>query len=172
MGTRSGDLDPACLQYVVHNAKNDDGTPPPSTETLNILNKKSRPAGPDRRVQRHARRSDRPPPRATSSAQLTIDIWAYSHPQVHRRLRGGDGRSGRAGLHRRRRRERRRAARDDLRGPGAAWASSSTTRRTRCAAYRVRSVRRRLPASRSAVIPTNEELAIARDTLALVTPGK
>ena len=47
MGTRSGNLDPAVVQFIMNNAKNEDGTPEFNTidDVLNMLNKKSGLAG-------------------------------------------------------------------------------------------------------------------------------
>ena len=77
MGTRSGDLDPAVLQYIMHNAKNDDGSPITIDEMLNILNKKSGLLGVSERssdmrdVLGAAQAGD-------EQCKLTIDIWAYT----------------------------------------------------------------------------------------------
>jgi len=47
MGTRSGNLDPAVVQFIMNNAKKEDGTPEFNTidEVLDMLNKKSGLAG-------------------------------------------------------------------------------------------------------------------------------
>ena len=77
MGTRSGDVDPACLQYIMNNTKNDDGTPITIDQMLNILNKKSGLLGLSekssdmRDVMKAAAEGD-------EQCALTIDIWAYS----------------------------------------------------------------------------------------------
>ena len=101
MGTRSGDVDPACLQYIMNNTKNDDGTPITIDQMLNILNKKSGLLGLSEKSSdmRDGRRRGR---RAVRADHRHLGIL---HPQVHRRLRRGDGRSGRAGIHRGRGRE-------------------------------------------------------------------
>ena len=117
MGTRSGDLDPACLQYIMNNSKNDDGTPIDIDQMLNILNKKSGSAGPEREVQRHARRHEGRR-RGRRTVQADAGHLGVLDTQVHRRVCGGDGRSGCAGVHGGRGREQRRAARDGLRGSG------------------------------------------------------
>ena len=88
----------------MNNTKNDDGTPITIDQMLNILNKKSGLLGLSekssdmRDVMKAAAEGD-------EQCALTIDIWAYSIRKYIGALRGGDGRSGRAGIHRGRGRE-------------------------------------------------------------------
>ena len=169
MGTRSGDVDPACLQYIMNNTKNDDGTPITIDQMLNILNKKSGLLGLSekssdmRDVMKAAAEGD-------EQCALTIDIWAYSirkYIGAYVAAMGGlDALVFTAGVG-----ENNDVLREKI-CEGLDWMGikidheKDKGKRTEC----------EVSASDSRVkifvIPTNEELAIARDTLALVTPGK
>ena len=169
MGTRSGDVDPACLQYIMNNTKNDDGTPITIDQMLNILNKKSGLLGLSekssdmRDVMRAAAEGD-------EQCALTIDIWAYSirkYIGAYVAAMGGlDALVFTAGVG-----ENNDVLREKI-CEGLDWMGikidheKDKGKRTEC---EVSAADSRV---KIFVIPTNEELAIARDTLALVTPGK
>ena len=169
MGTRSGDVDPACLQYIMNNTKNDDGTPITIDQMLNILNKKSGLLGLSekssdmRDVMKAAAEGD-------EQCALTIDIWAYSirkYIGAYVAAMGGlDALVFTAGVG-----ENNDVLREKI-CEGLDWMGikidheNDKGKRTEC---EVSAADSRV---KIFVIPTNEELAIARDTLALVTPGK
>ena len=169
MGTRSGDVDPACLQYIMNNTKNDDGTPITIDQMLNILNKKSGLLGLSekssdmRDVMNAAAEGD-------EQCALTIDIWAYSirkYIGAYVAAMGGlDALVFTAGVG-----ENNDVLREKI-CEGLDWMGikidheKDKGKRTEC---EVSAADSRV---KIFVIPTNEELAIARDTLALVTPGK
>ena len=169
MGTRSGDVDPACLQYIMNNTKNDDGTPITIDQMLNILNKKSGLMGLSekssdmRDVMKAAAEGD-------EQCALTIDIWAYSirkYIGAYVAAMGGlDALVFTAGVG-----ENNDVLREKI-CEGLDWMGikidheKDKGKRTEC---EVSAADSRV---KIFVIPTNEELAIARDTLALVTPGK
>ena len=169
MGTRSGDVDPACLQYIMNNTKNDDGTPITIDQMLNILNKKSGLLGLSekssdmRDVMKAAAEGD-------EQCALTIDIWAYSirkYIGAYVAAMGGlDALVFTAGVG-----ENNDVLREKI-CEGLDWMGikidheKDKGKRTEC---EVSAADSRV---KIFVIPTNEELAIARDTLALVTPGK
>ena len=169
MGTRSGDVDPACLQYIMNNTKNDDGTPITIDQMLNILNKKSGLLGLSekssdmRDVMKAAAEGD-------EQCALTIDIWAYSirkYIGAYVAAMGGlDALVFTAGVG-----ENNDVLREKI-CEGLDWMGikidheKDKGKRTEC---EVSAADSRV---KIFVIPTNEELAIARDTLALVTTGK
>ena len=169
MGTRSGDVDPACLQYIMNNTKNDDGTPITIDQMLNILNKKSGLLGLSekssdmRDVMKAAAEDD-------EQCALTIDIWAYSirkYIGAYVAAMGGlDALVFTAGVG-----ENNDVLREKI-CEGLDWMGikidheKDKGKRTEC---EVSAADSRV---KIFVIPTNEELAIARDTLSLVTPGK
>ena len=169
MGTRSGDVDPACLQYIMNNTKNDDGTPITIDQMLNILNKKSGLLGLSekssdmRDVMKAAAEGD-------EQCALTIDIWAYSirkYIGAYVTAMGGlDALVFTASVG-----ENNDVLREKI-CEGLDWMGikidheKDKGKRTEC---EVSAADSRV---KIFVIPTNEELAIARDTLALVTPGK
>ena len=169
MGTRSGDVDPACLQYIMNNTKNDDGTPITIDQMLNSLNKKSGLLGLSekssdmRDVMKAAAEGD-------EQCALTIDIWAYSirkYIGAYVAAMGGlDALVFTAGVG-----ENNDVLREKI-CEGLDWMGikidheKDKGKRTEC---EVSAADSRV---KIFVIPTNEELAIARDTLALVTPGK
>ncbi len=169
MGTRSGDVDPACLQYIMNNTKNDDGTPITIDQMLNILNNKSGLLGLSekssdmRDVMKAAAEGD-------EQCALTIDIWAYSirkYIGAYVAAMGGlDALVFTAGVG-----ENNDVLREKI-CEGLDWMGikidheKDKGKRTEC---EVSAADSRV---KIFVIPTNEELAIARDTLALVTPGK
>ena len=169
MGTRSGDVDPACLQYIMNNTKNDDGTPITIDQMLNILNKKSGLLGLSekssdmRDVMKAAAEGD-------EQCALTIDIWAYSirkYIGAYVAAMGGlDALVFTAGVG-----ENNDVLREKI-CEGLDWMGikidheKDKGKRTEC---EVSAADSRV---KIFVIPTNEELAIARDTLALITPGK
>ena len=169
MGTRSGDVDPACLQYIMNNTQNDDGTPITIDQMLNILNKKSGLLGLSekssdmRDVMKAAAEGD-------EQCALTIDIWAYSirkYIGAYVAAMGGlDALVFTAGVG-----ENNDVLREKI-CEGLDWMGikidheKDKGKRAEC---EVSAADSRV---KIFVIPTNEELAIARDTLALVTPGK
>ena len=169
MGTRSGDVDPACLQYIMNNTKNDDGTPITIDQMLNILNKTSGLLGLSekssdmRDVMKAAAEGD-------EQCALTIDIWAYSirkYIGAYVAAMGGlDALVFTAGVG-----ENNDVLREKI-CEGLDWMGikidheKDKGKRTEC---EVSAADSRV---KIFVIPTNEELAIARDTLSLVTPGK
>ena len=169
MGTRSGDVDPACLQYIMNSTKNDDGTPITIDQMLNILNKKSGLLGLSekssdmRDVMKAAAEGD-------EQCALTIDIWAYSirkYIGAYVAAMGGlDALVFTAGVG-----ENNDVLREKI-CEGLDWMGikidheKDKGKRSEC---EVSAADSRV---KIFVIPTNEELAIARDTLALVTPGK
>ena len=169
MGTRSGDVDPACLQYIMNNTKNDDGTPITIDQMLNILNKRSGLLGLSekssdmRDVMKAAAEGD-------EQCALTIDIWAYSirkYIGAYVAAMGGlDALVFTAGVG-----ENNDVLREKI-CEGLDWMGikidheKDKGKRTEC---EVSAADSRV---KIFVIPTNEELAIARDTLSLVTPGK
>ena len=169
MGTRSGDVDPACLQYIMNNTKNDDGTPITIDQMLNILNKKSGLLGLSekssdmRDVMKAAAEGD-------EQCALTIDIWAYSirkYIGAYVAAMGGlDALVFTAGVG-----ENNDVLREKI-CEGLDWMGIKIDHEK----YKVKRPECEVSAADSRlkifVIPTNEELAIARDTLALVTPGK
>ena len=169
MGTRSAATDPACLQYIMNNTKNDDGTPITIDQMLNILNKKSGLLGLSekssdmRDVMKAAAEGD-------EQCALTIDIWAYSirkYIGAYVAAMGGlDALVFTAGVG-----ENNDVLREKI-CEGLDWMGikidheKDKGKRNEC---EVSAADSRV---KIFVIPTNEELAIARDTLALVTPGK
>ena len=161
MGTRSGDLDPAVVECI---ANNEHLTP---SETLNVLNKKSGLLGlsgvsSDMRDVRSAAAE------GNEMAKVTLDIWAY-------RIRKYIGAYA--------------AAMAGWTPSSSLPASARTTARARAEVLegleflgvkldaeknaKVRGVEAEISAPDSKVkiwvIPTNEELAIARDTLMLTS---
>ncbi len=166
MGTRSGDVDPACLQYIMNNSKNDDGTPITIDQMLNILNKKSGLLGLSekssdmRDVMKYADEGD-------EQCKLTIDIWAYSirkYIGAYVAAMGGlDALVFTAGVGENNYKLR------EMICEGLEWMGikidpeKDKDKRCEC---EVSAADSRV---KIFVIPTNEELAIARDTLALVS---
>lgn len=166
MGTRSGDVDPACLQYIMNNSKNDDGTPITIDQMLNILNKKSGLLGLSekssdmRDVMKAADEGD-------EQCKLTLDIWAYSirkYIGAYVAAMGGlDALVFTAGVG-----ENNYKLRESI-CEGLEWMGikidpeKDKDKRCEC---EVSAADSRV---KIFVIPTNEELAIARDTLALVS---
>ncbi|MGI6182595.1 MAG: acetate/propionate family kinase [Candidatus Fimadaptatus sp.] len=169
MGTRSGDVDPACLQYIMNNAKNDDGSPITIDNMLNILNKKSGLLGLSERssdmrdVMKAAAEGD-------EQCKLTIEIWAYSIRKYigsYVAAMGGlDALVFTAGVG---------ENNDVLREmvcEGLDWMgikidpAKNNGQRSEC------EISAEDSRVKIFVIPTNEELAIARDTLELVTAAK
>ena len=71
MGTRSGDLDPAVVECI---ANNEHLTP---SETLNVLNKRERPAQAFPGVSSDMRDVRSAAAEGNAMAKVTLDIWAY-----------------------------------------------------------------------------------------------
>ena len=177
MGTRSGDVDPACLQYIMKNAKetvkdkdgNDVEVDIDIDRMLNILNKKSGLLGLSekssdmRDVLTAAREGD-------EQCKLTLDIWAYS---IRKYI--GSYVAAMGGL-------------DALVFTAGVGENNDALREMVCEGLDWMGIKidpaknegKRTEGEISAddsrvkifVIPTNEELAIARDTLALVTAAR
>ena len=111
MGTRSGNLDPAILQFIMNKYGYT------ADEMLNILNKKSGVLGISG-VGSDFRDLEKAAKEGNERAQLALDKFAY---EVRKYIGSyaaamGARRSGLPGLHGRRRRERPRYAREHLRG--------------------------------------------------------
>lgn len=169
MGTRSGDLDPACLQYIMNNAANDDGSKITIDQMLNILNKKSGLLGLSekssdmRDVMKAAQAGDK-------QCQLTIDIWAYSickYIGAYVAAMGGlDAIAFTAGVG---------ENNDVLREMvcrNLEWMGIKIDHEKNRGKREECEISADDSRVRIFVIPTNEELAIARDTLALVTAAR
>ena len=160
MGTRSGDLDPAVVECI---ANNEHLTP---TETLNLLNKKSGLMGLSG-VSSDMRDVYTAAEAGNERAQMTLDIWAY---RVKKYIGAYDAAMG--GL-------------DAVIFTACIGENDKRSRASVCEGLEfmgikldpeknnIRGVEAEISAADSKVkvwvIPTNEELAIARDTLELVS---
>ena len=160
MGTRSGDLDPGIVAHL----HREGGLDLDAIDTL--LNKESgmkglagleRPARGARPRRRRGRRRGR-----GAGGVLLPD------PVHGRRLRGGAGPAGRGGVHRGDRGERRRRPGAGVRGAGRARGGAGRARATRRGPGRPGRSRRTAARVAVLVVPTNEELEIAEQTLAVV----
>ena len=162
MGTRSGDLDPAVVECI---ANNEHLTP---TETLNLLNKKSGLVGLSG-VSSDMRDVYTAAGEGNDRAQMTLDIWAYrvkKYIGAYAAAMGGlDAVIFTAGIGENDKRSRASVC-EGLEFLGVKLDPQKND---------IRGVEAEISADDSQVkvwvIPTNEELAIARDTLEL-TAGK
>ena len=160
MGTRSGDLDPAVVECI---ANNEHLTP---TETLNLLNKKSGLLGLSG-VSSDMRDVYNAADEGNERARMTLDIWAYrvkKYIGAYAAAMGGlDAVIFTAGIGENDKRSRA-AVCEGLEFLGVRLDPEKNN---------VRGVEAEISADDSRVkvwvIPTNEELAIARDTLELVS---
>lgn len=160
MGTRSGDLDPAVVECI---ANNEHLTP---TETLNLLNKKSGLLGLSG-VSSDMRDVYTAAGEGNERAQMTLDIWAYrvrKYIGAYAAAMGGlDAVIFTAGIGENDKRSRASVC-EGLEFMGIKLDPEKNN---------VRGVEAEISAADSKVkvwvIPTNEELAIARDTLELVS---
>ncbi len=160
MGTRSGDLDPAVVECI---ANNEHLTP---TETLNLLNKKSGLLGLSG-VSSDMRDVYNAADEGNERARMTLDIWAYrvkKYIGAYAAAMGGlDAVIFTAGIGENDKRSRA-AVCEGLEFLGVRLDPEKNN---------VRGVEAEISAADSKVkvwvIPTNEELAIARDTLELVS---
>ena len=160
MGTRSGDLDPAVVECI---ANNEHLTP---TETLNLLNKKSGLMGLSG-VSSDMRDVYNAADEGNERARMTLDIWAYrvkKYIGAYAAAMGGlDAVIFTAGIGENDKRSRA-AVCEGLEFLGVRLDPEKNN---------VRGVEAEISADDSRVkvwvIPTNEELAIARDTLELVS---
>ena len=160
MGTRSGDLDPAVVECI---ANNEHLTP---TETLNLLNKKSGLMGLSG-VSSDMRDVYTAAEAGNERAKMTLDIWAYrvkKYIGAYAAAMGGlDAVIFTAGIGENDKRSRA-AVCEGLEFLGVRLDPEKNN---------VRGVEAEISAADSKVkvwvIPTNEELAIARDTLELVS---
>ena len=160
MGTRSGDLDPAVVECI---ANNEHLTP---TETLNLLNKKSGLMGLSG-VSSDMRDVYTAAEAGNERAQMTLDIWAYrvkKYIGAYAAAMGGlDAVIFTAGIGENDKRSRASVC-EGLEFMGIKLDPEKTN---------IRGVEAEISAADSKVkvwvIPTNEELAIARDTLELVS---
>ena len=164
MGTRSGDVDPTILDYV--GAK--EGLSSGEAEAL--LNKQSGLLGISGLTHDMRELLAESREHADRRATLAIDIFCYRVAEVRRRLSGGDGRCGRAGVRGRDRRERARGARPHLRRPAVDGPDGRRGEERRAGGR----AGRRVPCADGSrlgawVIPTDEELLIARDSYRVVT---
>ena len=160
MGTRSGDLDPAVVECI---ANNEHLTP---TETLNLLNKKSGLMGLSG-VSSDMRDVYTAAEAGNERAQMTLDIWAYrvkKYIGAYAAAMGGlDAVIFTAGIGENDKRSRASVC-EGLEFMGIKLDPEKNN---------IRGVEAEISAADSKVkvwvIPTNEELAIARDTLELVS---
>ena len=160
MGTRSGDLDPAVVECI---ATNEHLTPP---ETLNLLNKKSGLMGLSG-VSSDMRDVYTAAEAGNERAQMTLDIWAYrvkKYIGAYAAAMGGlDAVIFTAGIGENDKRSRASVC-EGLEFMGIKLDPEKNN---------IRGVEAEISAADSKVkvwvIPTNEELAIARDTLELVS---
>ena len=160
MGTRSGDLDPAVVECI---ANNEHLTP---TETLNLLNKKSGLMGLSG-VSSDMRDVYTAAEAGNERAQMTLDIWAYrvkKYIGAYAAAMGGlDAVIFTAGIGENDKRSRASVC-EGLEFMGIKLDPEKNN---------IRGVEAEISAADSQVkvwvIPTNEELAIARDTLELVS---
>ena len=160
MGTRSGDLDPAVVECI---ANNEHLTP---TETLNLLNKKSGLMGLSG-VSSDMRDVYNAADEGNERAKMTLDIWAYrvkKYIGAYAAAMGGlDAVIFTAGIGENDKRSRASVC-EGLEFLGVKLDPEKNN---------IRGVEAEISAADSKVkvwvIPTNEELAIARDTLELVT---
>ena len=160
MGTRSGDLDPAVVECI---ANNEHLTP---TETLNLLNKKSGLVGLSG-VSSDMRDVYTAAGEGNDRAQMTLDIWAYrvkKYIGAYAAAMGGlDAVIFTAGIGENDKRSRASVC-EGLEFLGVKLDPQKND---------IRGVEAEISADDSQVkvwvIPTNEELAIARDTLELVS---
>ena len=160
MGTRSGDLDPAVVECI---ANNEHLTP---TETLNLLNKKSGLMGLSG-VSSDMRDVYNAADEGNERAKMTLDIWAYrvkKYIGAYAAAMGGlDAVIFTAGIGENDKRSRASVC-EGLEFMGIKLDPEKNN---------IRGVEAEISAADSKVkvwvIPTNEELAIARDTLELVT---
>ena len=160
MGTRSGDLDPAVVECI---ANNEHLTP---TETLNLLNKKSGLMGLSG-VSSDMRDVYNAADEGNERAQMTLDIWAYrvkKYIGAYAAAMGGlDAVIFTAGIGENDKRSRASVC-EGLEFMGIKLDPEKNN---------IRGIEAEISAADSRVkvwvIPTNEELAIARDTLELVT---
>ena len=160
MGTRSGDLDPAVVECI---ANNEHLTP---TETLNLLNKKSGLMGLSG-VSSDMRDVYTAAEAGNERAQMTLDIWAYrvkKYIGAYAAAMGGlDAVIFTAGIGENDKRSRASVC-EGLEFMGIKLDPEKNN---------IRGVEAEISAADSRVkvwvIPTNEELAIARDTLELVS---
>ena len=160
MGTRSGDLDPAVVECI---ANNEHLTP---TETLNLLNKKSGLMGLSG-VSSDMRDVYNAADEGNERAQMTLDIWAYrvkKYIGAYAAAMGGlDAVIFTAGIGENDKRSRASVC-EGLEFMGIKLDPEKNN---------IRGVEAEISAADSKVkvwvIPTNEELAIARDTLELVS---
>ena len=160
MGTRSGDLDPAVVECI---ANNEHLTP---TETLNLLNKKSGLLGLSG-VSSDMRDVYNAADEGNERAQMTLDIWAYrvkKYIGAYAAAMGGlDAVIFTAGIGENDKRSRASVC-EGLEFMGIKLDPEKNN---------IRGIEAEISAADSKVkvwvIPTNEELAIARDTLELVT---
>ena len=90
MGTRSGDVDPAVLEYIMDNTGMD------IRQMLNCLNKKSGFAGLSCSSDM---RDVRPPPKGRRAGEGGAGRLDLPHPEVHQRIQCGGGRRGCDRLH-------------------------------------------------------------------------
>ena len=160
MGTRSGDLDPAVVECI---ANNEHLTP---TETLNLLNKKSGLMGLSG-VSSDMRDVYNAADEGNERAKMTLDIWAYrvkKYIGAYAAAMGGlDAVIFTAGIGENDKRSRASVC-EGLEFMGIKLDPEKNN---------IRGVEAEISAADSKVkvwvIPTNEELAIARDTLELVS---
>ena len=160
MGTRSGDLDPAVVECI---ANNEHLTP---TETLNLLNKKSGLMGLSG-VSSDMRDVYNAADEGNERAKMTLDIWAYrvkKYIGAYAAAMGGlDAVIFTAGIGENDKRSRASVC-EGLEFMGVKLDPEKNN---------IRGVEAEISAADSKVkvwvIPTNEELAIARDTLELVS---
>ena len=160
MGTRSGDLDPAVVECI---ANNEHLTP---TETLNLLNKKSGLMGLSG-VSSDMRDVYNAADEGNERAKMTLDIWAYrvkKYIGAYAAAMGGlDAVIFTAGIGENDKRSRASVC-EGLEFLGVKLDPEKNN---------IRGVEAEISAADSKVkvwvIPTNEELAIARDTLELVS---
>ena len=162
MGQRSGDIDPAIVPFMAEMEKTD------AEGVVNVLNKKSGLLGVSGVSSRHARRGEGHGGGQRARRHRPQDVLP-PHQEVHRHLRRGHGRPGRPRLHGGHRRERRPRPRGRLLGHGV------PRHRDRHQAQRQQGPRERIISSDKSkvtvmVVPTNEELMIARETIRLVEP--
>ena len=161
MGTRSGDLDPAILLHVM--AKEELG----AAEMNALLNKHSGLLGVSG-LSNDMRKLLEAEAAGNERARLAVDIFCYRLRKYIGAYVGRPGRARRARLHRRHRRERGRGAGAIGGGARRDGGRRSTRRRTRRRAGGEADVAPPGAACRVLVIPTNEELLIARDTYRIV----
>ena len=138
-GSRTGDIDPGVLIFILKKIAETDAEHREAAEKLEDRGQQEvGTAGRERALERHARpaRSDRGRQcqGAAGGGQVLLDDCA-----LDRQLCGGAERARHAGLHRRHRRERHCLARGDLRRPGSAGhraRSGAQQRARRCGDFR------------------------------------